>query len=203
VLAAGLIAFLSVTEYRPADREAQEITGTPGRTLAAGDTITLLTWNLGYGALGDNADFFMDGGTGVKTADTTRVRGNMDRIFAAVEQLTPDVVLFQEIDVDSTRSSHIDELALARERLGGYASSFANNFKVAFLPYPIPPIGKVDSGVPHLRRFPLFGRSACSFPSRFLACPYGEPEAVRADLPSARGGQRPGAGAVQSAPGGI
>ena len=146
ILAAGLIVFLSITEYRPADRETAEITGTAGKTLAAGDTITLMTWNIGYCALGDNADFFMDGGTGVKTADAERVNENLDGVLAMAER-EPDVIFLQEIDRDSTRSSHINELERVRQALDGYVSSFANNLKVAFLPYPIPPIGKVDSGI--------------------------------------------------------
>ena len=67
---AGLIAFLSVTEYKPAEREAITPADPYGvtKTLQEGATITVVTWNTGYGALGDNADFFMDGGSMVKSA---------------------------------------------------------------------------------------------------------------------------------------
>lgn len=37
VLAAGLIGYLSVTEYRPADRETLTVKGEAARTLAAGE----------------------------------------------------------------------------------------------------------------------------------------------------------------------
>jgi endonuclease/exonuclease/phosphatase family metal-dependent hydrolase len=34
-----------------------------------------------------------------------------------------------------------------RDKFPGYASTFGNNHKTPFVPYPIPPIGKVDAGV--------------------------------------------------------
>ena len=58
---AALILFLSVTEYRPADRETLDIAGEVSAPLHEGDSITVLTWNMGYGALGDNADFLWTG----------------------------------------------------------------------------------------------------------------------------------------------
>ena len=166
LLAAGLIVFLSVTEYRPADRETLEISGAAGKTLAAGDTITFMTWNIGYGALGDNADFFMDGGTGVKTADADRVNANLNGILS-MAKLKPDVIFFQEIDRDSARSSRINELERMRQELEGYESSFACNFKVAFLPYPIPPIGKVDSGIATFTAFPTVWAERIQLPVPF------------------------------------
>lgn len=36
--------------------------------ISRGKEISMMTWNIGYGALGDNADFFMDGGKMVNTA---------------------------------------------------------------------------------------------------------------------------------------
>ena len=150
LLAAGLIAFLSITEYRPADREAV----TPAdpysvsRTLQTnGEELTVMTWNIGYGALGDNADFFMDGGTMVYSADKERVESNLAGILAGVRSVTPDVLFMQETDLDSARSYGVDESKYFLDNLSGYRMTFANNFKVSFLPYPWPPIGRVDAGI--------------------------------------------------------
>ena len=137
---AALILFLSVTEYRPADRETLDIAGEASAPLHEGDSITVLTWNMGYGALGDNADFFMDGGAMVATADEARVQANLEGMIDQIKAVSPDLLLLQEVDVNSARSHHINETALLRSALPGYQSTFANNFKVAFLPYPVPPI---------------------------------------------------------------
>lgn len=145
----GFIGYLSITEYKPEQVESVEIAGDAKKTIKTGETIKLLSWNIGYGALGDNADFFMDGGSSVKTATTERVFDNLTGIAMTIKREKPDILLLQEADRDSARSSHYDEIDILTTQAIGrlYDSSFANNFKVAFLPYPIPPIGKVDSGL--------------------------------------------------------
>ena len=144
----GLFGFLAATEYKPADITASlEISGQGNKTLSVGDSLTIMSWNIGYGALGDNADFFMDGGKSVNTADKDRVNANMAGVAAHLAMTSPDIVFFQEADRNSARSHHVNEYEFLQNILKGYNSTFANNFKVSFLPYPIPPIGKVDSGL--------------------------------------------------------
>ncbi|MBQ6019827.1 MAG: endonuclease [Clostridia bacterium] len=147
LLLAGVIALLSVTEYKPADVETVEVAARAKRTLAEGDSLTVLTWNVGYGALGDNADFFMDGGKKVMTADTARIRSNLNGIVSHVDPLTPDVIFFQETDKSSFRSYLTNEVSIFENEFGSFDAAYANNFNVLFVPYPIPPIGKVDSGL--------------------------------------------------------
>ncbi|MCR4593811.1 MAG: endonuclease/exonuclease/phosphatase family protein, partial [Clostridiales bacterium] len=124
-------------------------------TLSAGDSMTIMTWNIGYGALGDNADFFMDGGESVNTADEQRVLTNMAGVATHLAMTKPDIIFFQEADIDSSRSHHINEYESLQNVLKGYNSTFANNFKVSYLPYPIPPIGKVDSGIATFSSYPI------------------------------------------------
>ena len=145
-LVAGLLIFLTATEYHPEDVENLDINGTAKATYSVGDPLTAMTWNIGYGALGDNADFFMDGGEMVKSADENRVQENMDGIMDLIDTVGPDMFLLQEADRDSSRSYHIDEVKLLRDRLDGYASTYGINYKTPFVPYPFPPLGKIDAG---------------------------------------------------------
>ena len=76
LLAAGaLLGYLSLTEYKPAEVEPAAVSGNENAAAvyAPGQELTLVSWNIGYGALGDNADFFMDGGrrTGCARASRT------------------------------------------------------------------------------------------------------------------------------------
>jgi endonuclease/exonuclease/phosphatase family metal-dependent hydrolase len=167
VLLAGGIAFLSATEFRPQDVEAVELSGASSGTLTAGDGITVVTWNVGYGDLGDNADFFMDGGKGVKTADTARLESNMAGILREIDAVRPDILLIQEIDRDSARSEGMNQVRRIAEHLQGFSCSFANNLKVAFLPYPIPPIGKVDSGIATYSSFAVGSAERIQLPIPF------------------------------------
>ena len=147
IFIAGLLAFLTATEYKPADVEPLKVKGTADATYSAGDSMTIMSWNIGYGALGDNADFFMDGGKMVKSADEDRVLKNMDGIMQTIEQSDPDIFLLQEIDRDSDRSYNIDELAMLRSKFKDYESTYGINYKTPFVPYPMPPLGKVDAGI--------------------------------------------------------
>ncbi|MEE8814855.1 MAG: endonuclease/exonuclease/phosphatase family protein [Lachnospiraceae bacterium] len=146
VLAAGLVLYLTVTEYKPASEEPVEVeTEGSGESVQAGDELRIVTWNCGYGALGDNADFFMDGGSMVKTATKERVEQNLATLRAEISSLSPDITFLQEVDTDSARSYHIDEVSFLGE--GGASSDFAYNYRVVFVPYPVPPMGKIYSGV--------------------------------------------------------
>ena len=167
ICAVALFGFLSATEYKPADVEAIEVQGKAAGTISEGDSFSVLTWNIGYGALGDNADFFMDGGSSVYTADMNRVKLNLAGVLEKTAALDPDIIFFQETDRDSSRSRHIDEMAQLQSVLIEYNSSFANNFKVAFLPYPIPPMGKVDSGIATFSRFPVTAAQRTQLPIPF------------------------------------
>ena len=189
-----LLVFLSVTEYKPKDREAVEVivpadpaaqdgeqadaSSASEPVLSKGDSLSLISWNIGYGALGDNADFFMDGGKSVNTATEDRLQQNLTGIALYLQAQSPDVLFLQEIDRDSARSHHVNEYSALLSLLNGdravrqaglaipgqeagenglslYQASFANNFLVKFLPYPIPPIGKVDSGLAIFSSYPV------------------------------------------------
>ena len=146
---AGLFAFLTITEYKPEDVQTLDIEPSeedPGDA-AQKNTYTVVSWNTGYGALGDNADFFMDGGTHVKTADKDRVLQNVGDMSGALKEIDPDFIFLQEVDVDSHRSSYVDESGMFAEAFPEMDSTFATNYRVAFIPYPVPPIGSVESGI--------------------------------------------------------
>ena len=74
---AGLIAYLSITEYKPAPVQAADrIIRREGEN-AVGTSVTVYTWNIGYAGLGKDSDFFMDGGTMVNPPSREIVEKNM------------------------------------------------------------------------------------------------------------------------------
>ena len=147
VLVSALIVFLSVTEYKPEEKEPLSILGDSDLSVPTGEKIKILSWNVGYCALGDNADFFMDGGKSVYSSSKDRVEENLDAIISFIRSENPDLIVLQETDVNSDRSYHINEVESIRDAFDGYSSTFSYNFKVSFLPYPIPPMGKIGSGI--------------------------------------------------------
>jgi endonuclease/exonuclease/phosphatase family metal-dependent hydrolase len=140
------LLYLTLTEYRPADIEDATALASDGKKdLKAGDQVSILSWNVGYAGLGAESDFFMDGGKSVAAADKNTVQRYLSGIkstaFSDVNQA--DITLFQEVDIDSTRTYHINESDTLKEG----SSFFALNFSVNFVPYPIPPIGTVHGGL--------------------------------------------------------
>ena len=148
VIAAVVLLFgwLTVTEYKPAPVEDAEVLRTgDNASLAVGDSVTVLSWNVGYGGLGKDSDFFMDGGKDSKSADRETVGRYLEGIHRTIVDQDPDLVLLQEVDTDSSRTYGIDERGLLAQ--GMSSQTFAFNYSCPFVPIPMPPIGKVHSGL--------------------------------------------------------
>ena len=167
---AALILYLTATEFRPPEETGAPVGGNPSKTLAAGDTIRVMTWNIGYGALGSNADFFMDGGKMVYSSTSERVQQNLEQMADTIREEDPDILFLQEVDRNSDRSYHVDQSAFFAEELPEAQYCFAPNFLVKFVPYPIPPIGKVDGGIETLSKYPFAEGTRIQLP-----CPFSWP----------------------------
>ena len=142
----GLLGWLTATEYRPAAvEEADVVRAGDVESVKEGETLKVLSWNVGYAGLGRGEDFFMDGGTRSKPDSRETVLRYLGGISASIEEIDPDLVLLQEVDSNSGRTYSIDE----RGYLGGGMSceSYALNYSCPFVPVPVPPIGKVNSGL--------------------------------------------------------
>ncbi|MDR2252296.1 MAG: hypothetical protein LBD97_00290 [Bifidobacteriaceae bacterium] len=169
LLAAVVVFFgvATVTEYRPSATQELELRGAATRSAPApGAEITLISFNIGYGGLGEDQDFFMDGGDMVRPGAKADVEANMDGIVAFLQANPADAYLLQEVDSDSLRSYGIDEVTRLRDVLGGQAA-YAMNFKSIFTPYPWPPIGKVTSGLVTDTTFPVASAERISLPVPF------------------------------------
>ncbi|MBD5099642.1 MAG: endonuclease [Clostridiales bacterium] len=168
----GLVAWLTVREYRPAAVEDVEVLNQGVQTppLAPGDGLTVMTQNTGYAGLGRDSDFFMDGGKDVKPT-SEQMDTNREGLAAHLSEQGADIYFLQEVDTDSSRSYGIDQSQRYLERLGTfYRSSHALNYSCDFVPYPLPPIGKVHSGLQTLSRFSVDSAQRIALP-----CPFSWP----------------------------
>ena len=186
VAAAFLIFLLTavITDYRPAEREVlQDLSGLSGSGAedrsgtAAGvlpDSLSILCWNIGYGGLGDDMDFFYDGGTQVRTS-RERTQANINGILEEIRRHSPDILLLQEVDECSRRSYRINEVEMLRGAFPDYHIFLGYNYKSFFVPIPLKaPMGRVASGVVLIGGStpPAFpGQSACSISSAACSRP--------------------------------
>ena len=147
VVAVGaLFGWLTATEFKPAPVQEAEVTlAGDVDTIQSGATLSILSWNVGYAGLGAASDFFMDGGKEARAADRATVGLYLEGISAAIGEVDPDLVLLQEVDIDSSRTYGIDERGILSR--GMSAETFALNYSCPFVPVPVPPIGKVNSGL--------------------------------------------------------
>ena len=99
--------FAAATEYKPAARE--DVDFVSSLDVMEKESFDVMTLNIGYAGLGEEMDFFMDGGEGVNPESEERVRTNLAGIENALNLAQPDFYFLQEIDRDSSRSYHIDE----------------------------------------------------------------------------------------------
>lgn len=147
VLVIGLVVYLSIAEYKPADREAvSRYTVKEAAPVQTGQTVTVYTWNIGYAGLGKDSDFFMDGGKMVDPPSQEAVENNMDAITSFIQSQEADAWLLQEVDVNSSRTENMDQFAILQKNWNG-SSGFAYNYKCPFVPIPLPPLGRIESGI--------------------------------------------------------
>lgn len=143
---AGLILFLSVTEYTPAAVQPADRLVQAEKKTAAVDTVTVYTWNMGYAGLGYESDFFMDGGTMVNPPSQETVEKNMAGIVKFMRETKADAWLIQEVDVNSARTEGMDQFARLQSAVSG-SSAFAYNYKCPFVPIPWSPMGRIEGGL--------------------------------------------------------
>lgn len=168
LLASGaLLGFLTATEYRPETKETAETEIHGENLLTLDQPVRILSWNTGYGGLDQNADFFMDGGKMVNPRDQDTVEKNLSAISKFLKEGDYDISFLQEVDRNSARTGNLDELSYySKETKLGY--SFAPNYRCSFVPYPLPPIGKVESGIATLSDLSMSGRAT----RLSLPCPF-------------------------------
>lgn len=151
---AGVIGYAMLTDFQPEPTAEVEVIGSGSKTVA-GDTLSLLSWNIGYSGLGAESDFFYDGGQTVRMPQPV-VEKNFDGITKQVEALagSMDVMMLQEIDRDSKRSYNSDQLASLQTQLSGFSSAYAINYQVGYVPIPFTDaLGKVNAGLATFSRF--------------------------------------------------
>ncbi len=154
LLVGGYVAYVFIDYSRLEDHLTLTVENNNERVLTTEEEISLVTWNLGFGAYSDDYTFFMDGGKSSRAFSEEAVYENMDGALTTLKGLNPDLLLLQEIDTKSTRSYHVDESTLIRDAFPAYASIFALNYDSSYLFYPLmKPIGKSVSGIMTLSSF--------------------------------------------------
>ncbi|MBS1618525.1 MAG: endonuclease/exonuclease/phosphatase family protein [Bacteroidetes bacterium] len=167
----GFILYGMATKFRPEPLEdvAVQPSEQPAtRAISSLDTLSFMTWNIGYGGLGAETDFFYDDGKMITTPQEWVMKYTKG-IFATVkENQDADFIFIQEADRHGKRSWNVDEVAGIAASAPDHNYAFAVNFDVKYLPFPLEPwkdkIGPVYGGLLSLSRFTPMESKRISLP---------------------------------------
>ena len=157
VIAGAYIAYVFIAWHRIPDHQELDIhRGSQAIQLKAGDEFRIVSWNIGFGAYEDDYGFFMDGGTQSWAWSEERLEANLAAIGSLLAEQDADLLIVQEIDTDSTRSYHVNELDRLTNSLAelNYTWDYAVNYDSPFLFYPFTqPHGASKAGIASFTRF--------------------------------------------------
>lgn len=136
----------------------QSATLTPAPTQV--DELVVMTWNIKFG--GGRIDFFFECHGDRALMSQGEVEGNLSAVVAKINELDPDVLLLQEVDVGAKRSVYIDMVQWILDRTDLNFGVYASQWKADFIPSD--GIGRMDSGNAILSRWPLNGGTRIALP---------------------------------------
>jgi len=165
------VAVLTVFEHRPEPLEDVEIVNNQTTTISLDESLTLMTFNIGYAGLGKAEDFVMDGGTKGRPDSKEDVLGYFEGIKTILDDYPVDIYLLQEVDLKARRSFRINQVQVLSEHLGvSFSRQFAPNFKAVFVPFPLSLtdfIGPVESGLATFTNHEVTSSTRHQFPGAF------------------------------------
>ena len=170
VLLLVYIIYIFASYHRIPDNQPLQVEQTK-ESISSGDTLTTekeysaLTYNIGFGAYTPDFSFFMDGGKSSWAKSKESVKKTVQSAGELVASKDPDFALIEEVDLNSTRSYHVDEYSILKETIPSYNTVFAQNYDSAFLFYPLnQPHGKSRSGLALFSKYPVTDSLRRSFP---------------------------------------
>lgn len=142
-----LLLAATLADWKPEERITIDQSTAPD-TVSVGGSLNILTWNIGYCGLGKDMDFFYDGGNRVRDSKENTLKNLHVISKFLISNDSVDLMLLQEVDINSKRTYQIDEVSEISTAVGYSNHYFSPNFKVFFIPIPLTePIGGVLSGL--------------------------------------------------------
>lgn len=168
-------AYLSANYYRIPDHQQLTIGNNQGAQLEPGRKYKATTYNVGFGAYNHAYSFFMDSGelkNGKKLHGTRgtaiskqAVLDSTNGVINTMQKQKPDFMFFQEIDTNSTRSFHVNQVKRVSAAFPQMSHVFASNFHSSYLIVPPwNPHGTVRSGLLSMSRFNMKSAERRQYP---------------------------------------
>jgi endonuclease/exonuclease/phosphatase family metal-dependent hydrolase len=112
-----------------------------------------MNYNVKFG--GGRIDFFFDCFGDRVLMSKDEVLRNLERLATKIRQVDPDILVVQEVDVNSKRAAYVDQLQWLLDHTALDYGVYASQWKADYVPSD--GIGAVDSGNAILSKYPLSG----------------------------------------------
>jgi len=164
----GFIFWVQKQRYNPQEICQINIENSVSKKLSYGDSLSLLMWNISYGGMPAQMDFFYSGGIQIRL-DEAHYRSNFKNILSEINLFKDsiDIFLFHKVDSLSYRSYSTMQYQEIQRLLPNFESSFCLNFSNPFIPVPLnDPIGKLYSGMLSMSKFHADYQQRISFTNK-------------------------------------
>lgn len=152
----GFLLYMTITDYKPEAVIDLKVKNNSEQAFNRKETFSITTFNMGYAGLDQDENFFMDGGEHSRAKSKDKVLENLEAITAFLKDQDSTFNFVQEVDQDSSRSYHVNEVDHLEKQLPGYSSTFGQNYLVPWVPVPVfDPMGSVDSGILTLSKYKI------------------------------------------------
>ena len=115
------------------------------------ESIFVMTWNVRFGA--GREPWFGDGCGTRAIFSEAEIRGNLNRLAAKINELKPDILLLQEVDVRSKRSGDIDEVQWLLDNTYFNYGAYASMWQAKYIPSH--GLGRINTGQAVLSRWKI------------------------------------------------
>lgn len=156
LIVVSYLLYVVVAYHRIEDNLSLKAEGKTDTTAPVGEKLSLMTYNIGFGAYSADYSFFMDGGKYSRAFSADAVMTNTNGAVETLKANNPDFILLQEVDTDGTRSYHVNQKDIFTDSFSKFTSVFAENYDSPYFLYPLnQPIGANKSGILTLSRFDI------------------------------------------------
>ena len=136
--------------------EAMEKSGLPD----VEGQVLVMNWNIKFG--GARIDFWFDGHDDRVHMEEEEVQANLWGVAEKIRQVDPDILLIQEVDIDSKRCAFIDQMQWILDHTKLNYGVYASQWRASFVP--ADGIGRVDMGNAIFSKFPIEDAQRLSLP---------------------------------------
>jgi endonuclease/exonuclease/phosphatase family metal-dependent hydrolase len=152
ILLPGLFSCeLPVTEFDDVEEAIYYTKNQPVTAVQPDSTVKVMTWNIRFGI--GRGEWFGDA-CGTKAIYTeAEVLANLELIVKRINQVKPDILLLQEVDINAKRSGYVDQLRWIMDRTDFSYAAYGMQWQAQFIPSD--GLGRLHEANAILSRWPI------------------------------------------------